>query len=247
MNSLRKSLLVFALAPLLLVAGCDDKEARELAAELNTVTESYREQTVRTTNAEQKAYKRLAAAFVRAEREDITQSLTQEQIERAGVFADEVTHSRQSAPLLSDIHAQLRDFAELDFKNTQELLEDESVASTEYMAQLEKLNVNTKQVEALGKSFENLAKSKSKRQEVQEIVGFMKGTKSEIDKQFCRDLTRDIEALEAKIKTREGAPANETKEEAAARLASIPAMNSELEILKGQKDSKKCDKLLATQ
>lgn len=245
MNSTRKFLLAFALAPLILAAGCDDKEARELAAQLSTVTKSYREQTIRTTSAEQKAYRRLAAEFVRAERQDITQSLTQEQIERAGVFADEVSHVKQSAPLLSDIHAQLRDFAEMDFKNTQELLEDESAASAEYMARLEKLNVNTKQVEALGKSFEKLAKSKSNRQEVQEIVGFVKGTKNEIDKEFCRDLARDIEALQGKIQKRESAPAGETKEAEAVRLASVAAMNSELEILKSQHDAKKCDKLLA--
>jgi hypothetical protein len=241
------------------MTACDDKEAEELAGQLTKVAKSYQEQILRTTKAEQKAYEKLAALYVQSARNDMTKTLEVERAERSGRFADQATYGSDAPPLLSDIHSQLRDYAELDFKNMQLLLKDESEARAEYLAQLEKLNVDTKKIGALAKSFESLSKRQQSPKQAKEIIGFWQETKTEVDKQYCRDSARDIKtieagikALEESVKEQQSAPASETSEEAADRQTRLAALNSdlaalksELELLNGQQAAKKCDQLLA--
>lgn len=260
MRNLKRSLLALSFALLtVIIMGCDDKDAQELAGQLAKVTKSYQEQVLRTKKAEQKAYEDLATLYVQSARSDMTQTLDIERTERAGKFADEVTYVNEAPPLLSEVQNQLRDYAELDFKNTQLLLKDESEARAEYLAQLEKLNVDTKKIEALAKSFESLSKRKQTSKQAKEIVGFWQETKTEVDKQYCRDSDRRLKVVEAsikgfeeQIKEQQTVPPNETAEEAAERQAKLSALNSELaalkselELLNGQKVTKKCNELLA--
>ena len=242
MNRHRRVIVVALCAALpLLSSGCGDKVAEELAQQLVTVTNSYQEQIDRTNEAERKAYKTLAAIYVEAQRNDVLQSLEQERIERAGKLADETTDAKQTPPTLSEIQSQLRDYANFDFENTRRLMKDESEARAQYLAQLAKLSNDSAKVEALSKAFANLAKSKSKVQQVKELAAFFEETKKGVDKLLCEDLTAKIDSLQKSIDAKKNPPAaGETPEEKAKRMTAVEGLRAEVDALKKQKEAKKC-------
>jgi hypothetical protein len=223
-----------------LMSACGDKVAEDLAQQLIAVANSYQEQVDRTNEAERKAYKKLASTYVEAQRNDVFLSLEQERIERAGKIADEATEVKQTPPTLSEIESQLREYANLDFETTQKLMKEESEARAQYLAELAQLNSDSAKVEALGKSFAALAKSKSRADQVKEVVSYYEETKKEFDKLFCDDLTAKIGNVQKQVDGKKTPPAIETTDAKAKRLASLEALQAELDALTKQKAAKKC-------
>ncbi len=222
-----------------LMSACGDKVAEDLAHQLIAVADSYQAQVDRTNEAERKAYKKLASTYVDAQRNDIFLSLGQERIERSGKIADEAVEVKQTPLTLSEIERQLREYAQLDFETTRKLMKDESEARAQYLGQLAKLSSDSAKVEALSKSFAALAKSKSRTEQVKEIISYYEETKKEFDKLFCEDLTAKIGSVQKQVDAQKP-PAGEKADDKAKRLARLEALQAELDALTKQKAAKKC-------
>lgn len=241
MKKSRQFCVVLCCALLLsLMSGCGDKAAQDLAQQLIAVATSYQEQVDRTNEAERKAYKKLASTYVEAQRNNVFLSLEQERIERARMIADEATEVKRVSPTLSEIEGQLREYADLDFEATRKLMKEESEARAQYLSQLAKLKGDSVKVEALTKSFAALAKSKTKANKVKDVISFYEESKKEFDKLFCEDQTAKIGSVQKQVDSRKNAPASETVEAKAKRLATLEALEAELEALAKQKAAKKC-------
>jgi len=223
-----------------LTSGCGDKAAEDLAQQLIAVAASYQEQVDRTNAAERKAYKKLASTYVEARRNDVFLSLEQERIERAGKIADEATEVKQAPPTLSELESQLREYADLDFESTRKLMKEESEARAEYLSQLAKLNSDSARVEALSRSFSALGKSKTRANEVKEVISFFEEAKKEFDQLFCDDLTAKIANVQKQVNDKRNPPVNEKTDAKAKRLAILEALQAELDALTKQKAAKKC-------
>jgi len=211
-----------------LTSGCGDKAAEELAEKLIVVANTYQEQVDRTNDAERKAYKKLASTYVDAQRNNVFLSLAQERIERARLAADEAVEVKRATPTLSDIEGQLREYAELDFEATRKLMKEESEARAVYLSQLAKLNNDSVKVEALTKSFAALAKSKTRAEEVKEMISFFEESKKEFNKLFCEDVKAKIASLQKQIS-------------ATPNAADKDALENELDALTTQKTTKHCE------
>ena len=224
-----------------LTSGCGDKAAEDLAKQLITVANSYQEQVDRTNEAERKAYKKLASTYVEAERNNVFLSLEQERIERSRMVADEAVEVKRVAPTLSEIEFQLREYADLDFESTRKLMKEESEARAQYLSQLAKLKADSVKVEALTNSFAAIAKSKTKADQVKEMISFFQESKKEFDKLFCEDLKAKIDSVQKQINGKKNAPANETPDAKSKRLAALEALENELDALTAQQAAKKCE------
>jgi hypothetical protein len=221
--------------------GCDDKEATDLAKKLNEVTTTYRKQIDLTNDAEQQAYNKLADIYAAEKSSDLFLTLTQERIERAGRFADNIVEIRKSGPTLSEIHDILREYINLDFENVRGLMDEESKAQAQYLSQLEKLKTDNEKLDALSLSFTNLAKRRSKQQSIQQLVSFFETTKQDVDKLACTDLATEIANIEKEIAKTTVSPAKETVEQTALRQAKAQSLTAELSVLNQQKALKKCN------
>lgn len=237
----RKCLMLMGCGVLMLtMSGCGDKVAEDLARHLAAVADTYQEQVDRSNEAERDAYKKLASIYVEAERSHVLVSLEQERIERAGHIADEMAEAKKASATLSDIQRELRDYANFDSENTRKLMKDESEASAQYLAQLAKLNSSSAKVEALSKGFAALAKSKGRRQQVQELASFFEETKKEVDKLFCDELATSIKGLDETVSAQKIAPQSETPDQRAKRLVVLASLEAELDTANKQKEAKKC-------
>lgn len=240
MITTKYSLLICCFVLMVFMAGCGDKAAQDLARQLVTVANTYQEQVDRSNEAERAAYKKLASIYIEAERNNVLLSLEQERIERAGQIADEMAEEKQKPATLSGIQRQLRDYANFDSENTRKLMRSESEASAQYLDQLTKLNSSAARVEALSKGFATFAKSKGKRQQVEEIVAFFEATKKEVDKLFCEDLAQTIKTLNDKIAIAKTVPTDEQPDPRAKRLVGLASLEAELDTANKQKETKKC-------
>lgn len=221
-------------------SGCGDKAAQDLANQLIGVANSYQEQVDRTNDAERKAYKKLASIYVDAQRNNVLLSLRQERIERARLVADEGVETKRVPLTISEIESQLREYAELDFEATRKLMKEESEARALYLSQLAKLKSDSVKVEALTQTFAALAKSKTKVDEVKEMITFFQESKKEFDKLFCEDLKAKIASVQKQIAALKNAPAGEKPDAKLKRLAALEALENELDALMAQKAAKKC-------
>lgn len=217
-----------------LTSACGDKAAEELAKQLIAVANSYQEQVDRTNDAERKAYKKLASTYVDAQRNNVFLSLEQERIERARWIADEALDVKHVRPTLSDIEGQLREYADLDFETTRKLMKEESEARAQYLSQLARLKSDSVKVEALTKSFAELAKSKSNADKLKEIVSFFQQSKVEFDKLFCADLKAKIDSLQKQVNAKKTAPPNEQSDAKTKRLVALEALENELDAFTAQ-------------
>lgn len=223
------------------MSACGDKVAEDLAKQLIAVATSYQEQVDRTNEAERKAYKKLAATYVDAQRNNVFGSLEQERIERARLVADEAVEVKRVTLTISEIEGQLREYADLDFENTRKLMKEESEARAVYLSQLAKLKSDSVKVEALNKSFAALAKSKTKAEQVKEMISFFQESKKEFDKLFCEDLKTKIAGVQKQVNGKKSAPTGETAVAKSKRLAEIAALENELDAMTAQKTAKNCN------
>lgn len=221
-----------------LMSGCGDKAAEDLAEKLITVANSYQEQVDHTNDVERKAYKKLASTYVDAQRNNVFHSLAEERIERARLVADEAVEVKRLTLTLSEIEGQLREYADLDFEATRTLMKEESEARAQYLSQLAKLKADSVKVEALTESFATLAKSKTRADQVKEIITFFQESKKEFDKLFCEDLKAKIDSVQKQVDVKKKVPATEAPNAKMKRLAALETLESELEALTAQKTAK---------
>lgn len=191
MSRLRAMLLVLIS---LALSGCGDKEAREYAAKLIPVLDSYQEQLSQKIKAEQDSYEELAANYEEARKTEITLRLASERNTRSFELGEEFA-TASKPPTLSKILEGIQKYADNDFKATQGILEEGLDARSRYLTDLESLEVELQKIKLLKESLKELAKSKKDFKQFQEATAFLLTTDAEINKLLCVDLAKEKTAL----------------------------------------------------
>lgn len=193
MKKLLASLLVIAVLGL---SGCGDKEAREYAAKLIPVLDSYQEQLSQKIKVEQDSYKELAEAFEEARKADISLRLEFERSTRSEDLGEE-TASVDDAPSLLEILTPVQEYALADFDATKSLLEEELNARSKYLTGLENLEIELQKIKVLKEALQELAKSKSDFKKFKNATEFLLKTDEGINKLLCVDLKKQLDQLKA--------------------------------------------------
>jgi hypothetical protein len=197
-----KKLIITTIAlALLALTGCDDKDARDYAAELVGVLKSYQVEVNKKIVAEKKSYKDLAGTYAYAKQVDLLSRLRTERLSRADSLTDELIAGEKFTP--SDMHKLLLDYANLDFEATREALEQESDGQAEYLASFEALDFQAQNVAQLTKALEALAKPKGSLKKLKELGTSAKEFKNKLDELECEELAEEMACLKDQSKALE--------------------------------------------
>jgi outer membrane murein-binding lipoprotein Lpp len=203
MKRLRATFLVlFSLA----LSGCGDKEAREYAAKLIPVLNTYQEQLAQKIKAEQDSYEELAANYEEVRKDEIIIRLASERNSRSAELGEEIA-SATKPPSVSKILDAVQKYADNDFKATQGILEEGLDARSKYLTDLESLEVELQKIKLLKESLTELTKSKKDFKQFKEATDFLIATDVEINKLLCVDLRKGKDDL-----TRQKAAATDAAE-----------------------------------
>src|SRR3977135_2273782 len=149
------SLLIIGVACL---SACGDQEAREYAAKMIPVLDSYQEQLSQKIKAEHDPYQELADTYDQARKADITIHLAGERESRSEELGETIANSNK--PSFLQITAPLQEYATLDFETTKSLLQEELDARSKYLSDLESIEIDLQKVKALKNALQEMAKSK---------------------------------------------------------------------------------------
>ncbi len=208
------------------LSGCGDKEAREYAAKLIPVLDSYQEQLSQKIKVEQESYQELADNFEQARQADIKIRLMAERRVRSEELGAEVAASR-NPPSLLKILDEIQKYADEDFKTTKVLLQEGLDTRSKHLSDLESLEVELQKIKLLKGSLTELAKGKSGFKQFKEATEFILQTDVEINKLLCVDLKKDLESFKA-----EKAKTSDEKE--------IGSLNEKISRLNERIATKKC-------
>jgi len=184
---------------LLFLAGCEDKAAETYADKLKSVLQSYQEQIEKKVQAEEESYRNFSSIYGHARTQDTIETLYLERLERANAISDKLlSKNRDGGDLsLSEIQAALKEYASYDFEQTRTMFEQESATQSQYLADLESLDVETANIQALIKSLDDLAKPKGRVQRLKDLSAFAQNVDLEYQKLSCADLAKQKKCLEA--------------------------------------------------
>lgn len=202
-----KKKLALLIITVVSLSGCGDKEAREYAAKLIPVLDSYQEQLSQKIKAEQDSYEELAQTYEEARKADVTIRLNAERTRRSEEIGERISNASQP-PTLSQILAPLQDYAKLDFETTQTLLQEGLETRSKYLADLESLEIELQKIKALKAALQELAKSKSDFKKFKEASDFLLKSNEGVNKLLCGDLKEQLKQLKADLA---GATGNEKK------------------------------------
>jgi len=191
---MKKLIVLSLLVAVVGLSGCGDKDAREYAAKLGTVLDSYQEQLSQKIKAEQTSYEELAAAYEEARKADIDIRLAGEREKRSEDLGEKVAKSKD-APTLSQLFASLQEYGKLDFETTQTVLQETIDARSKYLDNLESLELELQNVKLLKAALQELAKGKSEFAKFKGAGEFLLATDGEINKQVCTDLKKQLDQL----------------------------------------------------
>jgi hypothetical protein len=193
MKKLLTSLLVIGVFSL---SGCGDKEAREYAAKLIPVLDSYQEQLSQKIKAEQDSYEELADTYDEARKRDIEIRLDNDRKRRSEELGEK-TADAKDAPTLSQILASLQDYGKSDFEATQDLLQEGMDARSKYLSDLENIEIELQKIKLLKAALSELAKSKGDFKHFKEATDSLLNTQEGVNKLLCVDLKKQLEKLTA--------------------------------------------------
>jgi len=191
---MKKSIVLLLIMAVVSLSGCGDKEARQYAAKLVPVLDSYQEQLSQKIKAEQDCYQELAAAYEEARKADISIRLASERERRSEDLAERLAKSKD-APTLSQLFASLQEYAKSDFETTQTVLQEGIDARSKYLDNLESLEIELQKVKLLKEALQELGKGKSDFSNFKGAADFLIKTEAEVDKQFCADLKKQLDQL----------------------------------------------------
>ncbi len=228
----RTSLLFVSLAgALLLSVGCkSDKDAREYAEKLIEVLRVYQQQVNEKVKAEQDTYEQLALIYAQAERVRVVESLTAERLERSGRLADEWWLG-ETPVTTSAVNDALNDYAAYDLEVSRDTLLRELDAHRNYLEGIEALEVEMKRIQSLTKALQELAKPKSREDQVKELAQFAEDVNKAYQQIVCAELEKELETLNS---SKTGAEAEE-----------VERLDRQLEEIQQRIDAKKCSELNA--
>lgn len=191
MKRLIELLLIMVVVSL---SGCGDKEARQYAAKLVPVLDSYQEQLSQKIKAEQDSYQELADAYEEARKADISIRLASERERRSEDLGERLSKSKD-APTLSQLFASLQEYAKSDFETTQTVLQEGMDARSKYLDNLESLEIELQKVKLLKEALQELSKGKSDFSNFKGAADFLLKTDEGVDKQLCTDLKKQLDQL----------------------------------------------------
>lgn len=201
----------------LTLSGCGDKEAREYAAKLIPVLDSYQEQLTQKIKVEQQSYEELAENFEQARQDDIKTRLEKERVVRSMELGEDVANAK-NPPALSKIIAEIQKYAEEDFKTTKVLLQEGLDTRSKHLADLESLEIELQKIKLLKESLTELSKGKSGFKQFKEATEFALQTDVEVNKLLCIDLKKTLAELTAEKAKTTDAAAKKALDEKIARL-----------------------------
>ena len=161
---LKKIILVTAV--LLLTSCGQTRFAEQYATRMAEVLKMYREQIDAKIAAEQQSYVDLAKIYDEANTERIHNAVLLERNVRATQTADRLTREKMASPhskvaWISQLHSEIRGFAEFDFEQSRSLLTQELDAYKTSLGGLADLAQEQSDLDKLRESLESLAKPQS--------------------------------------------------------------------------------------
>lgn len=208
MKKLIELLLIMWLVSL---SGCGDKEAREYAAKLIPVLDSYQEQLSQKIKAEQNSYGELAETYEEARKADIEIRLLNERLRRSEDLGERLSKARE-APTLAQLFASLQEYAKSDFETTQTVLQEAIDARSKYLDNLESLEIEFQKVKLLKEALQELAKGKSDFANFKGAADFLLETEKGVNKLLCADLKKQLDQLTKDKGTASGAEKKKIEE-----------------------------------
>lgn len=265
MKKLTITLLVLIL---LSTPACKDQEARDYAARLIPVLDSYQEQLSQKIKAEQESYQELADNFEEARKDAVVDDLKKERLVRSAELGEEIAVA-ENAPTFSTIIGSVLKYGNHDFETTRALFQEAMGARSRYLTELESLEIDLQKIKLLKESLQQLAKSKKDFQQLKEASGYLDETHAAMEKLDCGDLKNEVDALEKEFgvldkeltelnkkadeiakKIKAGAPdkelaelnksARETEQKIAVRLAAQQAIKDRKKSLSDRMATKEC-------
>jgi hypothetical protein len=206
---MKKILALLFIIALVTLSGCEDKEAQEYAAKLIPVLDSYQEQLSQKIKVEQDSYEDLAQTYEEARTADIDIRLRNER-KRRSVDIGERFSNAKDAPTLSQIFTSLQEYAKLDFETTQAVLQEGLNARSQYLINLEGVEIELQKIKTFKEALKELAKPKSDFKKFKSATDFLIKTDDGISKLLCADLKKRITELETDSASATG---DEKKEE----------------------------------
>jgi outer membrane murein-binding lipoprotein Lpp len=193
MKKLVTSLLILGAVSL---SGCGDKEAREYAARLIPVLDSYQEQLSQKIKAEQESYMELADTYEEARKKDIEIRLANDR-KRRSEDQGEKTAGAKDAPTLSQLLTSLQDYGKSDFETTQTLLQEGLDSRSKHLADLESIEIELQKIKLLKQALKELSKSKSDFRKFKEATDLLLSTDEGVNTFLCVDLKKQLAELVA--------------------------------------------------
>lgn len=210
---MKRFIAIVLLLGSILLSGCGDKEAREYAAKLIPVLDSYQEQLSQKIKVEQESYLELADNFEEARQADVKLRLGKERFVRSEELGEEVAGSK-NPPSLLKLLEEIQKYADEDFKVTKVLLQEGLDTRSKHLSDLESLEVELQKIKLLKESLTELAKGKSGFKQFKEATEFTLQTNVEINKLLCVDLKKELADLTAEKADLTTEKATAEKEEA---------------------------------
>ena len=177
---------------------CKDQEAREYAAKLIPVLDSYQEQLSQKIKAEQESYQELADNFESARKDAVVDDLKKERLVRSAELGEEFAVAKNE-PMFSKIIGPVLEYGNHDFETTQALFQEALGARSRYLTELESLEIDLQKIKLLKGSLQELAKSKKDFQQLKEASGFLTDTHAAMEKLDCGDLKNQVDALDKEL------------------------------------------------
>jgi chromosome segregation ATPase len=195
---MKRSALTLLILFSLSMAACKDQEAREYAARLIPVLDSYQEQLSQKIKAEQESYQELADNFESARKDAIVDDLAKERVVRSEELGEEIAVAK-NAPTLTTLIGPVLKYGNHDFETTRALFQEALGARSRYLTELESLEIDLQKIKLLKQSLQELAKSKKDFQQLKAASTFLNDTHVAMEKLDCGDLKNEVEALDKEL------------------------------------------------
>lgn len=177
------------------------KHAEQYAAQLHGIATTYQKEVARKVKAEQDAYQNLAPIYEGAQIAQTLNMLNQERLERASALTDDVLARAQSGARLtaSELRKLLRDYGNLDYATSADVLAREMDAANRHLANLETLDSQIQQLQTVESVLDDLSKPGGRLESVKDAGAFVQSAKDCLDEKVCAALKTELDGLQTQL------------------------------------------------
>jgi len=213
------------------LSGCAGKRhAEQYAAELRGIATMYQKEVARKVKAEQDAYQNLAPVYESAQATQTLNMLSQERLERAAALTDDVLARAKSGTKLtpSELRKLLRDYGNLDYSTSADVLAREMDAANRHLANLETLDSQIQQLQTVESVLDDLSKPNGRLASLKDAGGFVQSAKACLDEKVCAALKTELDGLQTQL----GNSTSDTEKS---------LLNQKIQELQGAQKAHNCD------